>query len=404
MKNSPFASDVKIGKVASLTILYLFFIAALIINFTPFMDSQDALMDFGSFYAAGLKAQNGENPYDPNSEYIFDINFSRVGAGGKMMNLNPPISVVIFRALSYFDPHRSLIIWQIVSAVLYASVVIMLGWYYKQNIAPTKIIWAFTLAGFWHTIVLGQIYSLLLLFTALGWLFLQRGKYVPAGIVIGLVVAIKPNFVIWPIFLLASGYYITFLAAAVSGLIISAIPIIFYGTNIYSQWLEASSLRLETLIMPGNNSIVGLTARFQNMNIGILLSVIAVAALLILSKSKTPNTPGSSERISALGILASLLASPISWTGYTILLLPIFFSLKKWTFPVMISAALLSIPFVIVLQFFQTSFVNFVLFGWLYGWAILLLLGSLLGLSRQKNHDDEDHPDELIHLKQEAVS
>ncbi len=368
------------------------------------MDSQDALMDFGSFYAAGLKAQNGENPYDPNSEYIFDINFSRVGAGGKMMNLNPPISVVIFRALSYFDPHRSLIIWQIVSAVLYASVVIMLGWYYKQNIAPTKIIWAFTLAGFWHTIVLGQIYSLLLLFTALGWLFLQRGKYVPAGIVIGLVVAIKPNFVIWPIFLLASGYYITFLAAAVSGLIISAIPIIFYGTNIYSQWLEASSLRLETLIMPGNNSIVGLTARFQNMNIGILLSVIAVAALLILSKSKTPNTPGSSERISALGILASLLASPISWTGYTILLLPIFFSLKKWTFPVMISAALLSIPFVIVLQFFQTSFVNFVLFGWLYGWAILLLLGSLLGLSRQKNHDDEDHPDELIHLKQEAVS
>ncbi len=394
-----------IGEKAVLILVHLYFVVAIIINLLPFFDNDNSLMDFGSFYASGLKADNGENPYDPNSEYIFDINFSRVGAGGKMMNLNPPISVVAFRILSYFDPNQSLIIWQVVSAILYASTVITLGWVYKLNITPTKIIWAFTLAAFWHTLVLGQIYVLLLLFTALGWIFLQKGKYIPAGIAIGLVVAIKPNFVIWPIFLLASGYYITFLASAVSSLVVSLIPIIFYGPTIYFQWMEASTLRLETLIMPGNNSIVGLTARFQNLNIGIALSVIAVAALLIFSKLKTSNNVEHSERISALGILASLLASPISWTGYTILLLPIFFSLKKWTFPVTISAAILSIPFAIVLQLFQTSFVNFVLFGWLYGWAILLLLlGSILNVSSNKNHHNENHPDELIHLKQETIS
>src|SRR5688500_4124058 len=403
MKNKATVVEVKIQKLVSMTILYLFFFAALIINFTPFMDSQNALMDFGSFYASGLKSQNGENPYDPNSEFIFDINFSRVGAGGKMMNLNPPISVVFFRALSYFDPHQSLIIWQIASVILYAGAVITLARYYRKNITPTKIIWAFTLAGFWHTVVLGQIYSVLLLLTALGWILLQKRKYAWAGLAIGLVVAIKPNFVIWPIFLLASGYYVTFLAAAVCGLIVSAIPIIFYGTKIYSQWLEASTLRIETLMMPGNNSIVGLTSRFQNMNLGIILSVVAVAALLIVSTSKKSNNLESSERISALGILASLLASPISWTGYTILLLPVFFSRRKWTFPVIISAAILSIPFAIVLQLFQTSFINFVLFGWLYGWAILLLLGSLFGFGRYKGHDDEDHPDELIHLEQETI-
>ena len=403
MKTNTAGYQVKIQKVVSLTILYLFFFAALIINLTPFMDSQNALMDFGSFYASGLKAQNGENPYDPNSEYIFDINFSHVGAGGKMMNLNPPISVVFFRALSYFDPHQSLIIWQIASVILYAGAVIMLARYYKQNISLTKIIWAFTLAGFWHTIVLGQIYIILLLLTTLGWILLQKRKYVWAGLAIGLVVAIKPNFVIWPIFLLASGYYVTFLAAAVCSLMVSAIPIIFYGTKIYSQWLEASTLRIETLMMPGNNSIVGLTSRFQNMNLGIILSVVAVVALLIISISKKSNDLESSERISALGIMASLLASPISWTGYTILLLPVFFSRRKWTFPVIISAAILSIPFAIVLQLFQTSFINFVLFGWLYGWAILLLLGSLFGFGRYKGHDDEYHPDELIHLEQETI-
>jgi len=378
MKNKTAGYEVKIQKVVSLTFLYLFFFAALIINLTPFMDSQNALMDFGSFYASGLKAQNGENPYDPNSEYIFDINFSRVGAGGKMLNLNPPISIVAFRALSYFNPNQSLIIWQIVSAVLYAIAILMLGWYYRQNITATKIIWAFTLAGFWHTLVLGQVYIILLLLTVLGWILLQKRKYVWAGLAIGLLVAIKPNFVIWPIFLFASGYYVTFLATAVSGLIVSCIPIIFYGTKIYSQWLEASSLRLETLMMPGNNSIVGLTSRFQNMDLGVILSVVSVAALLIISTLKKSNDLEFSERTSALGILASLLASPISWTGYTILLLPVFFSLKKWTRPVTISAAILSIPFAIVLQLFQTSFVNFVLFGWLYGWAILLLLGDVV--------------------------
>ena len=84
------------------------------------------------------------------------------------------------------------------------------------------------------------------------------------------------------------------------------------------------------------------------------------------------------EYVSALGIIASLLASPISWTGYTILLLPIFFSLKKWTVPAMVSAAILTVPFQLVLQFFQTSFVSFVIFGWFYGWGILSLLAALV--------------------------
>ncbi|MGZ9167077.1 MAG: hypothetical protein ACXW4U_18045, partial [Anaerolineales bacterium] len=111
----------------------LFFIVIITINILPFLDGKNDLMDFGSFYASGLKIQNGENPYDPNSEYIFEINFARVGAGGKMMNLNPPISVVLFRSLSQFDPHRSLILWQVTSAILYAGIIFLLTSTYRQN-------------------------------------------------------------------------------------------------------------------------------------------------------------------------------------------------------------------------------------------------------------------------------
>ena len=378
MKTINILSVGELKEKASLITACLFFIIAITINILPFLDGKNDLMDFGSFYASGLKIRNGENPYDPNSEYIFEINFSRVGAGGKMMNLNPPISVIIFEFMSRFDPHQSLIIWQVTSAILYAGIIFLLATTYKQNIRPAIFLWAFTLAGFWHTLVLGQIYILLLLFTVLGWIFLQRGKYIPAGIAIGLVVAIKPNFILWPIFLLFSGYYVTFSLSVLSGLIVSLIPVIFYGTRIYAQWLEASALHPETMIMPGNNSILGLTARFDSISTGIVISVILVLILLVLSKRKIHNDMEKSEHISALGIIASLLASPISWTGYTILLLPIFFSLKKWTVPAMVSAAILSIPFAVVLQLFQSSFVNFVLFGWLYGWGILLLLGDVV--------------------------
>jgi hypothetical protein len=335
-------------------------------------------MDFGSFYASGLKLQNGENPYDPNSEYIFDISFARVGAGGRMMNLNPPISALIFQFLLKFDPHQALVVWQIISAILYLIVVWILITSYKSNIRPAVILWALTLAGFWHTLVLGQIYILLLLFTALGWVFLQKEKYILAGVAIGLLIAMKPNFIIWPLFLLISGYSLTFAISVISSLVVSLIPIAFHGTEIYTQWLEASSLRPETLIMPGNNSILGLSARFHSITLGIVISIILVLVLLALSRLKSPKDMERSEYISTLGIIASLLASPISWTGYTILLLPIYFSLKKWTFPVIASAIILSIPFAIVLRLFQNSFMNFVILGWLYGWGILLLLGYVV--------------------------
>ncbi len=378
MKNKRAFSDGRFLERVLFVFVYLFFALTVLINLTPFLDSQNALMDFGSFYASGLKLQSGENPYDPNSEYIFEINFSRVGAGGKMVNLNPPISVMLFEVLSPFDPYQSLVFWQITSALLYAGSVFLLVSTYKQNITATRFIWAFTLAGFWHTIVLGQIYAVLLLFCVLGWVSLRKGQYTLAGIAIGLLIAIKPNFIIWSVFLLISGYYLTFAISVLSGVIVSLIPLAYYGTKIYTQWLEASSLRLETLIMPGNNSILGLSARFHSIVLGIIISVILVILLLVLSRLRSQSDMGRPEFLSALGIIASLLASPISWTGYTILLLPIYFSLKKWTIPVTASAAILSIPFAAVLQLFQNSFSNFVIFGWLYGWGILLLLAAVV--------------------------
>ena len=371
-----------LGRVLGQVLLAILMAAVVLINLTPFLDGEGALLDFGSFYAAGEKSLRGENPYDPDSEYIFEIVFDRVGAGGKMVNLNPPVSVLMFRSLARFEPQTALAVWQALSALLYAGTVLLLAAEYRHSLTPVKVLWAFLLAGAWHTIVLGQIYIALLFLGTLGWIWLKRGRPLLAGLAIGLVVAIKPNFILWPLFLLVSGSAIAFLTAVLSAAIVSAIPIPVLGVEIYRQWLSASALRLETLMMPGNSSIVGLTSRFGGLLPGILLSGVIVLALLVLawsiSRRRPAGEPGTLELVSALGILASLLSSPISWTGYTILLLPIFFSLKRWTLPLTLSAVILAVPFQAVLLFFQTSFSAFVLLGWLYGWALLILLGVLV--------------------------
>src|SRR5688500_1922826 len=121
---------------AGLAIVCLYFIVVLMIDIFPFPGRQQGLLDFGSFYASGLQIRNGENPYSPDSEYVWKFNFSRVGAGGKMINLNPPITAMIFGYVSRFDAHQSFKILQVVSAILFTGLVFVLTAVYKQNITP----------------------------------------------------------------------------------------------------------------------------------------------------------------------------------------------------------------------------------------------------------------------------
>ena len=356
----------------------LYFVVVLMINVFPFLGGQYELLDFGSFYASGLNLRQGENPYEPDTKYVLEIDFPRVGAGGKMVNLNPPISAMLFGFITNFDPNQSFRIWQLISAVLFTGVIFLLTAAYKRNMTPARFIWAFTIAAFWQTLTLGQIYVLLFLFLSLGWILLQKKSYVLAGIAIGLVVAFKPNFILWPLFLLAAGYTLTFIISLATSLVVSLIPMLFYGLEIYGQWLDASTLERGTLILPGNSSLVGLGARLNVIPLGIVVSLILVGVLLFRVMRRNPIEGERVDQVSALGIIAALLASPVAWAGYTMLLLPVFFSRKDWSPMVLLSAAILTFPFGIVLKLWQTSFPNFVIFGWFYGWGILALLGGVL--------------------------
>ena len=353
-------------------LLYIYSINAIFVGTTL-----GELHDFGSFIAAGRLAQAGENPYSSDAPLVFNVTFKGISLSGDAPNLNPPISVVLFEQIANNEPFVLINTWRIVSVLLFVASIFILQRAYSKTGTPAilRIAWAAALAGFWHTIQLGQLYCFLLLLAVLTFVFLRNRKDIPAGIMLGLLIALKPNFVFWAFALLAARRWKVFLAAGFTGLGVSLIPVIAKGFSIYVQWLEASQLFTPVLLLfPGNNSFQGLTARIGQPQVGIILGLLlSLAVLWHIYKHKPVDSA-----VNALGVTISLLISPIAWTGYTLLLLPVFFELKKWDWKYYLSAAIFAVPVVHVLDNFKTSTAGFTLFGWFYGWGLLILLCAIV--------------------------
>lgn len=357
--------------VARYSIIFLL-ICIMVINVAFVLATVNELLDFGSFIAAGINAGAGKDPYDNDSPLVFHVAYEDLGIGGALPNLNPPISVLFFLPLGYVDPFLAATAWRILSAGLYGLAIGLLWKEIATTQNPLLLLWGFSLAGFWHTIQLGQIYAALFLAFTLALVFENRGKFLTAGILAGFVVAIKPNFLVWILLLAANRKWKIVAPALTSFIVFSAIPAVVFGPEIYHQWLNASSLDGGILGLPGNNSLPGLTTRLGSPETGLSLGILLVLVYGgLVSKKGNALTDNS---VHELGIILSLLCSPVSWTGYTIFLAPAYFTRKKWSLTTTVSAVILVVPFIFPLLLFDNSRLNFVFWGWFYGWAILLQL------------------------------
>lgn len=155
---------------------------------------------------------------------------------------------------------------------------------------------------------------LLLLITAGAWVLLQRSRFLPAGVLIGLLVAIKPNFLVWPALLLLAGYWLPAVVAIAAALLVSLVPAILHGPGIYLDWytVHQTYYTSERIGWPVNTSLIGLATRYDLPAMGY------VSAFL-------------------------LLASPIAWVSYTVLLIPLFVR-RRWSPLLVASAVLLAVP------------------------------------------------------------
>lgn len=278
-------------------------------------DSMVVHADFDTFWHSASALWDGRGIYE---------------AGGRPTNLNPPIWILLISPLGLLEPltaYRSFVL------IMVSVILVCLSWMARELRLHTG--WAVVGAGMLllsspllETLALGQMYPLLALGLVAAWIMDRRGRPKLSGIALGLVVAIKPQLapvVLWPLVrrrwgmlgaTLASGGAATFTGAIIAG------P----GATL--DWLRVlSSIRLDGTW--DNASLPGTAARLFRENdfvepIAILPWLEPVAYVLgigIVIFTAFKARRGSEADLWVL-VAVSLLASPIAWHNYLLLLGP----------------------------------------------------------------------------------
>lgn len=337
----------------------------------------DRLLDFGSFVASAEAASKGLNPF---GDYPLTFHFALAGKTGWNPNLNPPISAMLFQAFRMFEPHRMFRIWYVVSALMYGTIILLLLRRYKEAPRVTFALCACAMAGLWETLSLGQVYIPLVLAAVGAWLLLEDEKPIPAGILIGVLVALKPNFAVWPLLLLLAGRFRPSLIAIAVAALISAVPAFAFGPEIYQQWLTVLMADPGRPLFLTNASLFGLAARADLPMWGIAAGVLLLGASAGWALLRRPPI----RELSALALIVSLLTSPIAWVHYTLFLLPVI--CWRWSSPIIrLATAFFLVPAPFVVSELADPGFRMLTRGSLYNWALLLFFAGFVFEELRRN-------------------
>ena len=301
--------------------------------------------DFGSFWASGHASNAGDNPYG-----VYEHTF-RVGSpeGPTAPNLNPPASIYPLRLLATVDIDLALQLWRWSSIVLFLVTLITLVMVQRVEKRLFFALWAFNLAGLWHTIELGQIYVPLLALVVAAWISLLQGRTLLAALFIGALAATKPNFLVWPALLTLGGEHKTGLRAFGVFGVVTAMPLLVDGPWMYEEWLRVTPSLSEAAggmaRIGGNSSLLALTGKFDLAPLGIVMAGLLAFLVVLIALLRA----AAGMHLNALALVTTLLLGPVTWVGYTILLLPVF-SWMRWTPGVVLAAASLCVPYWLVME------------------------------------------------------
>src|ERR1035437_4640503 len=237
------------------------------------------LYDFGAFLGVGRALHEGIPPYFvlPSTPTIL-VNGSQV----PWPNANPPALLPILYLASALQPLPAFRGWFLICIVLYAVLLVATLRKYPSWRTPIGVATLAAFLPFWSSEERGQIYLPLAILSTAAWFALEAGRYRRAGILIGIVVALKPNFAIWPGLLLLAGYATAGVWASIVAVGLSAVPALLYGPQIYAQWFEAIKIG-DSVDMRIVSSVFSLGAILGHPDwsaaIGVLVSGALMAAL-----------------------------------------------------------------------------------------------------------------------------
>ncbi len=302
-------------------------------------DSMVIHADFDTFWRSAEALWEGRDVYD---------------TGARLANLNPPFWTVLISPLGLLEPltaYRTFVLITLATCVGYlawtADELRLRGWW--AVVGAAMLLLSSPLLA---TLALGQIYAFLALGLVVAWGADRRGMPLASGFALGLVVAVKPSLapvLLWP---LARGQWRALVAALASAATATLVGVIVVGPGATLDWLR---LLFDEPLNPywDNASLPAAAARLFTDNefarpIATLPWMVPVAYLLgtgvvVFTAAKIRHGPEAG--LWAL-VAASLLASPIAWHNYLLLVGPgvLLLLARGWVAPGFLLLALQTIP------------------------------------------------------------
>ena len=267
---------------------------------------------FSTYWASGHALFTGQNPYAWLPEtYSGTIDGKLYGD----LNLNPPMFLPVAQLFALVPLMPMARAWQVFTAGLFVLLILFVA--NRGKVGLPKTVWALFLPAFSNALQLGQNYAILFGLAVLLWRMTVLGRRDMAALALGLIVAFKPNFALAMIALFAAGHYRFALRSAAYGLVAAALPILFYGPDIYLKWLAAMQGDFHYLMA----ATASIPAYFQRLEMGsaglAVAAAVGLACLFELWRRKPPL-----EVTVIVGLALGILCSPLAWYHYFMVLVP----------------------------------------------------------------------------------
>lgn len=278
-------------------------------------DVMDIHADFDSFRRSAVAMLSGGDIYD---------------TGARLVNLNPPIWTVLMAPFALLEPLNS---YRLFVLVMLLVTIGYLAWIADE--LRLRAAWAVVGAGMiivssplLATFALGQMYPVLALGLVAVWTADRQGSFLASGVTLGVVLALKPSLaplLLWPLFrrqweMLGAAIVSGAAATLIGSLVLGPQATLEYvgiirGVELEAFWdnasLPAAALRLFT-----ENEFTQPLATWPWM---LPVSYAIGIGLVVFTAYRVRD--GSEGGLWAM-VAASLLASPIAWHNYLVLLGP----------------------------------------------------------------------------------
>ncbi|WP_263419025.1 glycosyltransferase family 87 protein [Terriglobus albidus] len=290
---------------------------------------------FGTYWESGHAAIHGLNPYATYPE-TGRVDYSLYGGDTATpdVNLNPPVLLPYFQFLAHLTIRRFIVLQIVISALWFAAGTLLIG----PGLQGRQVICLLASVPVIGAISSGQIYGLLFFLSALAWYLHQKGWLVWCAACIGLLVAIKPTFLLWPVILFFAGHRKPALLSVTASALFSAAPLLLYGPGVYRDWLAALA-HDPHWIDRQNVALVPFFTRLGHTTIGVTAAAVIAAALLAYAWKYRPDF----DTASGIGIAAGILCAPLGWYAYVLILAP-FFVARRWNWFDTLAASIFFVP------------------------------------------------------------